>query len=134
MLYHRLYPIEFNHCDPAGIVFYPRYFEMTNHVCENFFREVVGRSYGQMMAARTGVPMVHIEVDFRAVSYLDDILDVTLGIVKLGRSSLTVQIVAAYHGQHRLTATMVLCWMEDRKAAPWPDAMRARLSEFMDAP
>ena len=28
MLYHRLYPIEFNHCDPAGIVFYPRYFEM----------------------------------------------------------------------------------------------------------
>jgi 4-hydroxybenzoyl-CoA thioesterase len=29
MLYHRLYPIEFNHCDPAGIVFYPRYFEMT---------------------------------------------------------------------------------------------------------
>ena len=44
MLYRRLYPIEFNHCDPAGIVFYPRYFEMTNHVCENFFREAVGVS------------------------------------------------------------------------------------------
>ena len=41
MLYHRLYPIEFNHCDPAGIVFYPRYFEMTNSVVENFFADEV---------------------------------------------------------------------------------------------
>jgi len=25
-MYERLIQIEFNHCDPAGIVFYPRYF------------------------------------------------------------------------------------------------------------
>ena len=44
-MYERLIQIEFNHCDPAGIVFYPRYFEMVNSVCENFFREVAGLSY-----------------------------------------------------------------------------------------
>ncbi len=33
--------VEFNHCDPAGIVFYPRYFEMANSVVENFFRDEV---------------------------------------------------------------------------------------------
>ena len=62
MLYRRLYPIEFNHCDPAGIVFYPRYFEMTNHVCENFFREAVGVSYGEMMKQQSGVPTVRLEI------------------------------------------------------------------------
>ena len=131
MLYHRRYAIEFNHCDPAGIVFYPRYFEMTNHICENFFREAVGRSYGQMMATRTGVPMVHIEVDFRAVSYLDDVLDVTLEVKKLGRASLTFEIVGSCNGQHRLTAMLILCWMEGMKAAPWPEDMRAKLVAFM---
>lgn len=133
MLYHRPYPIEFNHCDPAGIVFYPRYFEMTNHICENFFREAVGRSYGQMMATRTGVPMVHIEIDFRAVSYLDDVLDVTLEVKKLGRSSLTFEIVAACKGKHRLTANMIVCWMSGLSAAPWPEDMRANLVAFMAA-
>ena len=42
MTYTRHIRIEFNHCDPAGIVFYPRYFEMTNSVVENFFADVVG--------------------------------------------------------------------------------------------
>ena len=30
--------IGFRHCDPAGIVFYPRYFEMMNDAIEIFFR------------------------------------------------------------------------------------------------
>ena len=47
MSYRRTIPVEFNHCDPAGIVFYARYFEMTNSVCENFFAEVVRRSYAE---------------------------------------------------------------------------------------
>ena len=45
MTYTRTVPIEFNHCDPAGIVFYPRYFEMTNSVVENFFPDEVGHSF-----------------------------------------------------------------------------------------
>ena len=131
MLYHRPYPIEFNHCDPAGIVFYPRYFEMTNHICENFFREAVGRSFAAMMAVRTGVPTARIEVDFRNPSYLGDVLDVTLQITKLGRSSATVEIVARCQQQHRLTATITLVWVDNLKPAPWPTDMRGKLADFM---
>ena len=50
MAYARTIPVEFNHCDPAGIVFYPRYFEMVNSVVENFFLEDVGYSFARMMA------------------------------------------------------------------------------------
>lgn len=137
MLYHRLYPIEFNHCDPAGIVFYPRYFEMTNHICENFFREVVGRPYAAMMAAKAGVPTVRIETDFRAPSRLGDVLEVTLEVLRLGTSSLTVEIVAKGEGQHRLTATATLVWAQEVAgvfgAQPWPEEMRAKMAAFMGA-
>ena len=75
MLYRRNIQIEFNHCDPAGIVFYPRYFEMTNSVCENFFAEVAGHSFAAMMAARQGVPTARLSVDFHAPSRLGETLD-----------------------------------------------------------
>ena len=137
MLYHRSYPIEFNHCDPAGIVFYPRYFEMTNHVCENFFREAVGVSYAAMMAEGAGVPTVRIETDFRAPSRLGDMLEVTLGVLRLGGSSVTVEIVAKGLGQVRLVATITLVWVKavEGVIAPraWPEAMKAKLQGYVGA-
>ena len=68
---------------------------------------------------------------FRATSFLDDVLDVTIGVKKLGRSSLTFAIVADCGGQHRLTVTLIMCWMEGRTAAPWPEEMRAKPAAFM---
>ena len=137
MLYRRSYPIEFNHCDPAGIVFYPRYFEMTNHVCENFFREAVGVSYAEMMKQRAGVPTVRIETDFRVPSRLGDVLDVTLQVVRLGGSSVTFEIVGSGEGQVRLVVTITLVWVKEVDGIlaprPWPEGMRVKLQDFVVA-
>lgn len=134
MLYRRAYPIEFNHCDPAGIVFYPRYFEMTNHVCENFFREAVGVSYAAMMKQGAGVPTVRIETDFRAPSRLGDVLDVTLEVVRLGGSSVTFEIIGACDGV-RLVVLITLVWVKEEVSViaprPWPEAMKAKLAGFL---
>ena len=135
MLYHRRYPIEFNHCDPAGIVFYPRYFEMTNHVCENFFLEAVGVSYAAMMADGAGVPTVRIETDFRAPSRLGDVLDVTLQVVRLGGTSVTFEILAKGEAQVRLVALITLVWVKAVGGVPapqvWPAVMKLKLQEFV---
>lgn len=137
MLYHRLYPIEFNHCDPAGIVFYPRYFEMTNHVCENFFREAVEVSYADMMNQHAGVPTVRLETDFLAPSRLGDVLEVTLQVTRLGTSSATFEIVGACLGQVRLVVAITLVWAKDVDGAigprPWPEMMRAKLQTYLRA-
>lgn len=133
MTYTRLIQIEFNHCDPAGIVFYPRYFEMTNSVVENFFNDVVGRSFAQMhVAAQNGVPTVAIEADFMAPSRLGDKVLFSLVIVKLGRSSVTVCIEGRMGDEVRMRATLTLVWIDGMKAAAWPDAMRARLQAYME--
>jgi 4-hydroxybenzoyl-CoA thioesterase len=131
MPYLRTVPVEFNHCDPAGIVFYPRYFEMTNSVTENFFAEVVGRSYAQMtMRDGNGVPTVRIEADFRAPSRLGDRLAFTLEVVRLGGSSATFRIVARVGEEVRMEARLTLVWVSpEGRAAPWPADMRARLED-----
>ncbi len=129
MSYKRRIQVEFNHCDPAGIVFYPRYFEMTNSVTENFFAEVVGRSYAQMtMRDGNGVPTVKIDASFRAPSRLGDRLYFTLGVIRLGGSSATFHIQARGGEELRMEAALTLVWVTpEGRAAPWPDDMRARL-------
>jgi len=129
MSYTRIMPIEFNHCDPAGIVFYPRYFEMVNSVVENFFADVVGYSFARMHTGdvHAGVPTVSIRCDFKAPSRLGDKVPFTLTVTSVGRSSLGMRIVAAVGGETRLETENTLVWIEGGRAAPWPDEIRARL-------
>jgi 4-hydroxybenzoyl-CoA thioesterase len=134
MTYRRTIQIEFNHCDPAGIVFYPRYFEMTNSVVENFFADEVGKSFAQMHleGMHNGVPTVRIEADFMAPSRLGDKVEFTLIVRKLGGSSVTVEITGRHGDQLRMRAHLTLVWIDNMKAAPWPDAMRARLAAHLE--
>lgn len=130
MSYTRIMPVEFNHCDPAGIVFYPRYFEMTNSLVENFFADVVGHSFAAMMDAGQGVPTARLEVNFKAPSRLGDRLEWTLSVLRVGGSSVNFVAIATVSGQLRLTADFTLVWVLAGKATRWPDALRTKLLAF----
>ncbi|MFN3642794.1 MAG: acyl-CoA thioesterase [Gemmobacter sp.] len=133
MSYTKAIPIEFNHCDPAGIVFYPRYFEMTNSVVENFFADAVGYPFRRIsMDEGRGVPTVRIAIDFRAPSRLGDVVRFTLDVVGLGTRSVTFRITGRGDDGIRLEGRFTLVWVErDGKAAAWPEAIRARLVEHL---
>jgi len=131
--YARTIRVEFNHCDPAGIVFYPRYFEMTNSVMENFFREVVGYSYHAMMADGIGVPTARVETDFRAPSRLGDVLDWGMVVEAVGGSSATFRLEARCGAELRLITRLVLVWMSpEHRPARWPDRIRAVLTAHLE--
>lgn len=129
MSYTRIVPIEFNHCDPAGIVFYPRYFEMINSVVENFFEEHVGWSFARMHTGgnHNGVPTVSINCNFMAPSRLGDKVPFTLQVLSVGRSSVKVRITAAKDGEVRLVTENTLVWIDGGKASSWPEEIRAKL-------
>jgi 4-hydroxybenzoyl-CoA thioesterase len=134
MIYQRTIPVEFNHCDPAGIMFYPRYFEMVNSVVENFFREVAGHSFAAMMAAGQGVPTARLETEFHLPTRLGEVLDWRLVVTRLGGSSVGFTVEAWCGDTHRVTAKLVLVWVEaGGRPKPWPAAIRARISAFMEA-
>src|SRR5215471_15497503 len=104
----RTVPIRFSHCDPAGIVYFPHYFDMFNGLIEDWYTERLGVDYAAMISSdRQGFPFVHIETDFRVPSRMGEHLDLTLFVGRIGRSSLTLVIVGHLGGVERLRARLV---------------------------
>lgn len=85
--------VRFGDCDPAGIVFYPRYLEIFNSLVEDWCREELQFSFPDIINARGwGLPTVHLEVDFVAPSSFGDVLSAELSVRTVGTSSITVDI------------------------------------------
>lgn len=123
--------VEFQHCDPAGIVFYPRYFEMINSVIEEFFRDFVGYSFAPMhFTDHRGVPTVKVTVEFQAPGSLEDLLEFTLDLKRVGDRSITIAITCTCAGQPRFTAESVLVHMDlnSKKSIAWLDDVRQKLA------
>jgi len=131
MLYTHRIPIEFNHCDPAGIVFFPRFYEMISSACENFHKDVSGLPYARMMQAGQGVPTVRMETDFHAPARLGEVLEFRVEVERLGRSSILFKVTAWEGGVNRLTARMTQAFVQGLKARSWPEEVRARIEGFM---
>ena len=81
--------MRFAHCDPAGMVFYPRYLEMFNNLVEDWCRaEQI--PFAEFQSGRAwGLPTVHLDVDFTAPSFMGEVLSATLEVRSLGASWLS---------------------------------------------
>lgn len=132
MTYRRDIRIEFNHCDPAGIVFYPRYFEMLNSVIENFFRDVARHPFEVMMLDDTGVPTARVEMTYTAPSRLGEVLAWGLTVVRLGRAALDLRVEASGPDVRRLTAEITVVHIKSGRPMAWPEAVRARIALFAE--
>jgi len=125
----------FQHCDPAGIVFYPRYFEMISTTVEEWFSQRLGVPFetlhGPIGAA---IPVVSMNTDFHAPSKHGDILEFRLRPTRVGRSSIGLAIEAYCGAEKRLSVTSTLVFT--RKGAigseSWPEAIRARISDELN--
>ncbi len=82
--------IRFGDIDRAGIVYYPRFMHYFHVALEEFFASELGIEYHVVVEThRIGLPTVHLESDFsRPFSYGDKI-EVEVGVLKVGRSSIT---------------------------------------------
>jgi 4-hydroxybenzoyl-CoA thioesterase len=131
--YRAQLPIRFTHCDPAGIVFYPRYFEMFNDLVEDWCRDVLHYSFPDIIGRGWGLPTVRLEVDFVAASRFGEVLTSTLKVRRVGKTSIGLEIVLAGQQQDARVRANVVLVLTDRgagKAIPLPDDMRTRLVEF----
>lgn len=136
MAYERSKLIRFAHCDPAGIVFYPRYVELCNEVVEDWFAEGLGVPFPELHERRRlGVPAVRLEIDFAAPSHYGDVLLFRLEVVEVGRTSVTLAIAGTCAGAERLRIRLklVLLSLESGRPAALDEAWRARLAPFLRA-
>ncbi|HML07596.1 MAG TPA: thioesterase family protein [Xanthobacteraceae bacterium] len=129
----RSVPVRFSHCDPAGIVYFPHYFDMFNGLIEDWYGQELGYDYAELiMGNQYGFPFVHIECDFKIPSRMGDVIDLTLLVERIGRSSLGIAIVCHRVGVVRLRARMVTAMMslETRKPVPLPQGLREAMEAY----
>jgi 4-hydroxybenzoyl-CoA thioesterase len=131
-------------CDPAGIVFYPRFYAWMDTVSHVLAREM-GIPRESMIPPGSdmyGFPVVGTQAQYLNPARMDDILEVRTWVARIGRSSLSLrhEIVriepdgsetAIAHGREdRVFITHRAGGMQSQEITPH---MRDVLARFMDA-
>jgi 4-hydroxybenzoyl-CoA thioesterase len=129
--------IRFSDCDPAGIVFYPQYFVMFNGVVEDWVDGPLGIGYRALILdRRVGLPTVHLEADFRAVSRLGDRVLLTLKVERLGQRSLTLKLACMGEDDElrmEMRQVIVTTSLLSHEAIDIPDDLRSAIRRGVPA-
>jgi 4-hydroxybenzoyl-CoA thioesterase len=85
--------IEWGDCDPAGIVFYPRYFAMFDASTQLLFERVLGLRKRGIIAAYdiVGIPMVDTRARFLIPSAFGDEVTIESEVTEFRRSSFDIR-------------------------------------------
>ena len=125
-------PLRFAHCDPAGIAYYPRYFELCDAAIEDWTAAVLGIDRRTLhLDMGLGLPTVSLHADFAAPSRLGDRLDFTVAVTRVGRSSIDLAVDVASAGTPRFAVrfTQVLTNLAEGSSHAWPPDLLERLNK-----
>ena len=133
--------VRWGDCDPAGIVYYPRFFDYFHQTMEAWFESELGLPYRDLIVGRKlGFPSVHTEADFRVPSVFGDRLEIRLRVADIGRTSLRFDYrVSDSDAVTRVTGstTCVVMDLDEthetyRRAVPIPVDLRALIERHRD--
>ena len=91
--FSRKLTIEWGHCDPAGIVFNPRFFEFFDWSTALLMESAVGLKKGQMAERYgiAGIPLVDTRANFMRPSRFGEEIEIVSTVAAVGRSSFEVR-------------------------------------------
>jgi 4-hydroxybenzoyl-CoA thioesterase len=130
------YPILFSHCDPAGIVYFPRLFDLLHRAMEDWFTFGLEERFADfIMKKRLGIPTVGTKVDFVGPARFGDLLRIELRVGRLGSSSIELLIDSFVEDRPCFKARHTICVFssETYKAVPIPDEVRQRMEPYVVA-
>jgi len=129
--------------DAAGIIFYGSYIRFFEIAETELFR-AVGLLYGKVFEElNIWLPRVHLECDFHRAAQMDDLLEVSVYVARIGKSSLRLNFEVrkkneAGEIEEKLMATahfvLVSTDREDLKPLPVPDELRRALEPYLSVP
>ena len=125
--------VRFGHCDAAGWVFYPRYFEMVSDFVQDWFEDGLEASApGLFHHKQVLTPSVHFTVDFEKPTRYGDRLTFNLWTVKVGRTSCELRIEASHGGELRMGVKQVLVFISaaTSRATAIPPELKSRMHRF----
>jgi 4-hydroxybenzoyl-CoA thioesterase len=133
----RPFRIEWQHCDPAGIVFYPRYFIMFDSSTTYLFEKALGMTKINFLKKYdcVGYPMLDTRGKFHIPTRFGDDVVIESAITEIKRSSFSVEHRILKDGQLAVEGFELRVWVgqdpdnpEKMKSRPLPDEVVAKLS------
>jgi 4-hydroxybenzoyl-CoA thioesterase len=134
----RPYRIEWQDCDPAGIVFYPRYFAMFDTSTTYLFEKALGMRKRDFIKHYDfiGYPMVDTRAKFHIPGVFGDDVEIHTAITELGRSSFSIEHKLMKDGQVAVEGWEKRVWVgkdpanpERLKSKPLPPDVIEKLSK-----
>jgi 4-hydroxybenzoyl-CoA thioesterase len=109
----RTVKIEWGDCDPAGIVFYPRYFAMFDASTTALFERALGMTKYQFLKRyqAVGYPMLETAARFLTPTRFGDSVVIETSLSKLGRSSFDVTHRLTKDGEVAVECTEKRVWV-----------------------
>ena len=125
-VYTRNTRIEWGDCDPAGIVFYPRYFALFDSCTTGLFSQVLGMSKHKFIRHYqfAGYPMVDTRARFLKPTKFGDDVVIETKVTAFRRSSFDVQHHLTLEGELAVECTDTRVWVERHPGDP--DKVRAK--------
>ena len=120
--------------DAARIIFYGAYIRFFEIAETELFR-AAGMDYGVMFdKADVWLPRVHLECDFHNAARLDDLLEVSVCVGRIGRSSMRLNFEVRRKGEESLIATahfvLAAVKRDTFETVPVPQELRDRLEPY----
>jgi len=124
--------VRFEHCDAAGLMFYPRMFALVNEMVEDWFAALGFPFKSMHLDAKRGVPTVKFEAEFGSPARMGDRMLQSLRVDHIGAASCRLVHEATVSGQPvaRFVQTIVFVGLSDLGPEPWPEAMRKAMAAY----
>ncbi len=125
--------VRFTHTDPAGYVFFPRFFDKFQAAVEDWFNFELEINYAALLLKQgIGLPTAHTECTFLKPCLLGEILDLNVVLQRIGSTSITLAFVGSVASEQRLNAQSVLVFidMKDGRPVAIPEEVRTKLELY----
>lgn len=125
--------VRFGDCDPAGIAYFPRFFDWFHQAMEQWFDEHLGIDYAGLIASGHGMPCVRTQAEFKAPCRLGDTLHIHLRVAKRGGSSVVLDYrVVGDDGVLRATGQSVVVHARLTGQGVAPERITGALADALD--
>jgi 4-hydroxybenzoyl-CoA thioesterase len=127
--------IEWGDCDPAGIIFYPRYFAMFDHSVTMLITAASGVSKAELLKRFDfdGYPLVATQAKFIIPTRFGDDVIIQSTFVRVGRSSFEIKHQIRKNNQIAVEGQETRAWVKREphdktkiKSHPLPEELAAR--------
>ncbi len=133
-----IFRIEWEHCDPAGIVYYPRYFAMFDASTGYLFEKALGMTKFQLLKRYDfiGIPIVDTRAKFYIPGVFGDDVEIQAQLTEVKRSSFSIEHRILKEGELAVEGWETRVWVgkdpsnpEKIKSKPIPPDVVEKLTQ-----